>query len=540
LRRKAILNSLAIQGKKGKLYLTAQCGLKQTFSKGIEGETYWDAYAIPIKNESDDIINFIQINRNITERVLDEERLQKNEERYRELANSITDVFFAMDKNLRYTYWNKASEKLTGIPAKDAIGKSLFEIFPDSPEIRKAERASREVLKTRKSTTFINEYPLQGKRRFFDITAYPSKDGLSVFARDITKQKETELAFWESEKRYRTLFNGVPVGLYRTAPDGKILDANMALIEIMGYPNRETILSVNTGDVYVNSKDREFFQATIEKQGAIYGFETQLYRYDGIPVWVGINARLVKNVDGNLLYYEGSLTDISERKQAEEEISKSQAQLRNLANHLQSVREEERTSIAREIHDELGQALTGLKMDISWMAKRIPEDQTQLLDKLNAMSELNVNTLRTVQKISTELRPGLLDDLGLVAAVEWQTEEFQNRTGIPCRLTVDPEDIAVDERRATTLFRIFQETLTNITRHAQATKVTVHLKEKEETIELRVRDNGKGITPEQLTNPHSFGLIGIRERVHPWGGEVTIKGRPGRGTTVVVRMKAKD
>jgi PAS domain S-box-containing protein len=633
---------------------------------GIDKKTYLDSYAVPIKNESGEIVSMIMITRDITEQVLDEKRLRESKERYRELADSITDVFFAMDKNLRYTYWNKASEELTGIPAKNAIGKSLFKIFPDTPQTRAVGKKYREVLKTQKTKTFMNEYHLKGKRFFFDITVYPSRDGLSFFARDITKQKKMELAFWESEERYRSLFNGVPVGLYRTTPNGKILDANTALMEIMGYPNRETILQADTIESYVNLKDREFFQAIVEKQGAIYGFETQLYGYDGTPVWVEINARVVKNADGNILYYEGSMTDITGRKQAqealiesgnrfrelfnnmssgvavyepindgsdfivkdynkageliskvnkehivgrsalevfpgikqfglfevlqrvwktgesehhpvslyqddylthwaenyvyklpsgeivavfddvtervqaEEELRCSQEQLRSLADHLQTVRENERTSIAREIHDELGQALTGLKMDLSWMAKKIPEDQKSLLDKVHSMSELTGTTLRTVQRISTELRPGLLDDLGLVAAAEWQIEEFQNRTGIRSKLTVDPEDITLDDRRSTALFRILQETLTNVARHTQATRVHVSLKEKGKHLKLRVRDNGKGITKEQISDPKSFGLIGIRERAKSCGGEVKISCRPGKGTTVVVRIPGKN
>jgi signal transduction histidine kinase len=214
--------------------------------------------------------------------------------------------------------------------------------------------------------------------------------------------------------------------------------------------------------------------------------------------------------------------------------------LRSLADHLQSVRENERTAIAREIHDELGQALTGLKMDLSWMAKKIPKDQPKLLDKIHSMSELTGTTLRTVQRISTGLRPGLLDDLGLTAAIEWQAEEFENRTGIKCSLTLEREDITLDEKRATALFRVFQETITNVARHAQATRVSASLKEKDGVLKLRVRDNGKGITKKQISNPKSFGLLGMRERVHTWGGEVKIIGKPGKGTTVVVRMPFKN
>jgi two-component system sensor histidine kinase UhpB len=175
-------------------------------------------------------------------------------------------------------------------------------------------------------------------------------------------------------------------------------------------------------------------------------------------------------------------------------------------------------------------------MDLSWLTKRIPEDQKPVLEKIQEMSNLTGTTLKIVQRISTELRPGLLDDLGLVAAIEWQAEEFQNKTGVECKLTVSAEDIVVDGKRASALFRIFQEALTNVARHAQATRVTVSLKEKDGNLDLIVRDNGKGITKEQISDPKSFGLIGIRERVHPWEGEVEISGKSSKGTMVRVRI----
>jgi PAS domain S-box-containing protein len=232
--------------------------------------------------------------------------------------------------------------------------------------------------------------------------------------------------------------------------------------------------------------------------------------------------------------------DITELKRAEEELKNSREQLRNLAAYLQSAREQERTNIAREIHDDLGQTLTALKMDISWLGKKLPKDQETLLEKTTAMTKLTDMTIKTVKRISTELRPGLLDDLGLVAAIEWQAEEFENRTGITYKLTIDPEDIVIDEERSTTIFRIFQETLTNIARHAKATRITASLKEKADELVLKVIDNGKGITEKQVSDPKSFGLMGIRERAISWGGEVIIKGLPEEGTTVTVRIPGKN
>jgi len=242
-------------------------------------------------------------------------------------------------------------------------------------------------------------------------------------------------------------------------------------------------------------------------------------------------------------FYKGAIItseDITERKKSEKELKRSREELRNLAAYLQSAREQERTNMAREIHDELAQALTALKMDISWLGKKLPEDQKTLLDKTKAMTKLTDMTIKMVKRISTELRPGLLDDLGLVAAIEWQAGEFQDRTGITCEIAIDPENIILDRDRSTILFRIFQETLTNIARHAHATAVTVSLKEKDSSLELRVRDNGRGITKEQISDPKSFGLMGIRERVHPWKGEVKISGRSGKGTTAVVRIPVEE
>jgi signal transduction histidine kinase len=229
-----------------------------------------------------------------------------------------------------------------------------------------------------------------------------------------------------------------------------------------------------------------------------------------------------------------------ERERAEKEIKSSRERLRNLSAHLESVREEERTRMAREIHDELGQALTALKMDVSWLDKRLPEEMTANKEKLKSMMKLMDRTIKTVQRLSGELRPGILDDLGLAAAVEWQAEDFQYRTGIACQVTVDCKEVSLNREQSTTIFRIFQETLTNIIRHAQATEVTVSLVAKHGNIVLEVGDNGRGITKEQINHPRSLGLIGIRERVHFLRGEVTITGHPGEGTKVVVSVPVME
>ena len=218
----------------------------------------------------------------------------------------------------------------------------------------------------------------------------------------------------------------------------------------------------------------------------------------------------------------------------------SHEQLRSLSAHLESVREEERTHIAREIHDELGQMLTALKIDLSWLTPRLPKEQELLLVKTKSMYQLIDMAIHTVQKISAELRPAVLDDLGLSAAIEWQAGEFEKVTEIRCEFSSNPEDIVLDQDRSTAIFRIFQEALTNVIRHANATKVKASLIEEAGKIVLRVRDNGEGIEKKQIINPKAFGLIGMRERARFWGGEVKITGTPGRGTTVAVSIPLED
>jgi PAS domain S-box-containing protein len=219
-----------------------------------------------------------------------------------------------------------------------------------------------------------------------------------------------------------------------------------------------------------------------------------------------------------------------------EQVQAAREQLRDLAGYLQAAREEERTQMAREIHDEFGQMLSALNMDLSWLSKRLPADQPHLTEKASAMSDLIDSTIQTVRRVATELRPGLLDDLGLAATIEWQAQEFAERTGIACDLYLSDEEIVLERDLATAIFRIFQETLTNVARHASATEVHVELEGRPDELVLIVRDNGKGITESQVSHPRSLGLMGMRERAHSWGGEVAFQGIAGQGTTVTVRI----
>jgi signal transduction histidine kinase len=217
-------------------------------------------------------------------------------------------------------------------------------------------------------------------------------------------------------------------------------------------------------------------------------------------------------------------------------LARAQAQLRALAARLISIREEERARIAREIHDELGQFLTGLKMDVTWLRKRLRKDQAPLLDKTEAMRRLIDSTIKVVRRIATGMRPEILDDMGLVAAIGWQAKEFQKRMGIRCRVELPAAHPDLGSALSTAVFRIFQEILTNIARHAKASSVGVQLQISAQRLTLEVVDDGSGIAEGAVHARESLGLLGMQERAQLFGGEVSIRGSPGRGTTVALSI----
>ncbi|MCB0178111.1 MAG: sensor histidine kinase [Anaerolineae bacterium] len=242
------------------------------------------------------------------------------------------------------------------------------------------------------------------------------------------------------------------------------------------------------------------------------------------------------HLTGQFLAANASLErELADRLSKEDEFRRSTEQLRELSARLQTVREEERTHLARSIHDELGQALTGLKMDVAWLQQHLSQQQPALLEKTQAMSDLIDIAVQAVRRIATELRPGILD-LSLVATIEWELQEFQTRSGIQANLISAPEETTLDDDGATTVFRIFQEILTNVTRHAQATQIDVSVEENTTHLTLQVQDNGRGITANEIASPKSIGLLGMQERARLRAGEVYFQGSLGKGTTVTVRL----
>ena len=407
-------------------------------------------------------------------------------------------------------------------------------------------------------------------------TNRPSVKERELPKNDITERKRIEDALKASEVRYRRLFETAKDGiLILDADTGRITDANPFLQDLLGYSHAELLGKMlwEIGPLRDIAASRDAFRKLQRKEYIRYDnlpletkgrrhrqveFVSNVYRENGTKV-IQCNIRditarhqaeealanasieLENRVDertAELLTANRLMKKmVDEGKRAEEKLRISRERLRNLLGRLQSLLEEERTRISREIHDELGQVLTSMKLDLSLIRRRLVSDGLAEQSAKIHEIELAVNRIiRTVRKIATDLRPGILDELGAAAAIEWMAKDFQNRTGIRCKVTIQAVDKISDPVSTTAIFRIVQEALTNVMRHAAASQVDVSLEKKGDTLKLEVRDNGIGIMEGRLIDSKSFGLIGIRERVLLLGGEAVISGKAGEGTLVRVTL----
>lgn len=347
------------------------------------------------------------------------------------------------------------------------------------------------------------------------------------------KRKYSEEALRESEEKYKALTENSLTGIF-IHQDGRYVYVNNRFAEIHGYISDELLGKNHL--LYIHPNQRKTIKKrTFKRLKGEYvprRYEVRRLRKNRETIWCETMTTRIQYKKRPAIM--GNIIDISKRKQAEEKLKISGQQLRDLSAYLQSSREQERTSIAREIHDDLGQVLTALKMDLFWLEKRLPKDQEPLIEKTKSMEKLLDTAILSVERIITALRPGILDDLGLAEAIDWQAGDFQSRTGVKCKINLDLADTVLEKEHSTAIFRIIQEALTNVARHANATMVKIGLKKKAGELMLEVKDNGKGIPKKKIFHPKSFGLMGIQERAHVLGGKSKIKGVQNKGTTVTV------
>jgi len=482
-------------------------------------------------------------------------------------------------KTYRIIDLNPAAAAITGSTLENLLGRTLAD-FPKLLEKIFPAECSRAFYSGEArdlgEVSYGDERIRQG---IYSVRVFPfSKNYLGVAFENVTSRKHAEQALFESEERLRLLIEGVrEYAIFQLDPLGHIVSWNAGAERLKGYRASEVL--GKHFSVFYEPKDiqsgRPELNLGVAAQKGECEDEGWRIRKDGSRFWASVVIAALRDPDRNLRGFVKLTRDLTERrgremvlKQAKEELElrveqraavlakvnhelreeigerlriegelrKSVEQLRALAARLQVVREEERTLVAREIHDELGQVCTAIKMDLASIGRKTTKRQTQLRSKVGSAIQLADEMIFTLRRIASELRPRTLDDLGLTAALECQAEEFESRTGIRCIVDLPQEQLALDSERSTAIFRIFQESLTNVARHAQATRVEACLEMQPDQLILQVHDNGRGFDAEQAKARRSLGLVGMQERALLLNGEFKIEGVLGSGTTMTLRI----
>jgi len=338
------------------------------------------------------------------------------------------------------------------------------------------------------------------------------------------------------DDRFFKVFQASPVAIIlRTLCEGRVVDVNASYTELVGFRRAELIgRTVHELGLWVDPSQGERVLDRLRRKGVVRNVEGRFRRKSGDIRDVLIWGELTE-IRGETVVI-GMIVDITERKLMETELRRSREQLRSLSAHLQQIREEERIRIARELHDELGGFLTVLKLDLAALCKEPTTGSASFRQKIDSMSKAIVQAIGSVRRICSDLRPSVLDHIGLTAGIGWQVEEWQAKTGIRCTMRSAIDDESIDSGRATAAFRVLQEALTNVARHAHATNVQVQLWVADGRLRLKIHDDGCGIADRTVADATSLGLLGMKERVHSFGGSVEIRGAPACGTTVDVSI----
>ena len=481
---------------------------------------------------------------------------REGEARFEAVVRSAMDAIITIDAAHRIVLFNAAAERMFGCSAPQAVGEPLDRFLPERFRAahrqhverfgRTGETSRRMGLQTALSAVRADgtEFPIEAS---ISQATVAGQKLLTVILRDITERigaerdvRRAHQELREGESRLQAILGSAMDGIITITRDQRIVLFNAAAEEMFQCSAAQAIGT--TLDRFLPERFRAAHATHIDRFGRTgetsrrMGMQTALSarRTDGSEF--PIEASISQARAGNELLLTVILRDITERTRAEQALQGAQEELRELALAMHEVREGERTRIARELHDELGQALTALKMDVDLLGSTLPPERADLLERTEAMRELLDSTVATTRRISADLRPLVLDDLGLGAAAEWLAQGFAQRTRVRCDMRVDSACAQLGEPHASALFRIMQESLTNVARHAQANRVEVRLESIANDAVLTVSDDGIGMDTAARPHARSFGLRGIRERVMLLGGSLEVASRPGAGTTLVVRL----
>ena len=634
----------------------------------LPGDRFWRVRSFPVIGGNGELEGVVKVSRDITQHKKAQMALTTSEEKYGLLFQSAPVGICFYDAAGRILDCNPGCEAITGAHREGLLGLNLLKMANDADFVN-AVAGSLAGHKTRYEGYYVS---VTGRRKsFLKVDFAPLYDaqgsligGVAV-GEDAIEQIMAEKAMRASEEKYRQLFEGLPIGLFHTTMDGRLIDLNQAALRIMHCPGHGSLEGMDARRYYFNPRDGELLRSRLSEKGYVENFETRFMRGDNSIIWVNISARAIYGTGGDIIAIEGSFQDITTRKdnenrleesearfrglaerssdiivlfdkackpvfwspsseqilgyprealmsmhweelmtpvqytrirgymatifksgqtqnfelpmirkdgsetiiewtatpvhngmevtgvqcigrditlrkKAEAALRKSHEELRSLSKHLESAREQERMTIAREVHDDLGQALTAIKFDLAWLKRKLGSAApAQMAEKIDMSIQMTNAAVQSVKQIASRLRPELLNDLGLEAAMEWYMDDFRKRTGIATQLKIELGPLAdgdIPNDLCISIFRVFQEALTNVARHSQATKLFVNFKYVGGGLQLWVHDNGRGIDQGTVNTTESFGLVGIRERINALDGEMTITGVPGEGTTLQIKL----
>lgn len=495
---------------------------------------------------------FIGFIRDITE-----ERKAAENTRYNSLLlENVSDAVISTDENMIIKTWNVAAEKMYGYTIDEVIGQNIELLqLKLSADIRRkrqnilkqdgyykdeyisVDKFGNEII----ILASVNVINIGEKIKGYvavhrDITIRKKLEAqLRIFNKDLSRLVEEKTAeIKKSEEKYRSLIEQAADAIALFDDNNRILDINESATQLLGYTRDELCKMSLTHVLSPPELSTNPIRFDLLEKGESTIKPRRMIRKDGTVVETEVHAK--KLSDGS---YLALIRDLTERKKAEVELQQSYDAIRDLVSHLQDIREEERLRIAQEIHDELGQQLTVMKMDVSWLDKKLGEGNPQVRERTEGLKNMLDTTVKTVRRIASELRPSILDDMGLAVAIEWHINEMQKRTGIQIDFETSKEEMNLPDAIKIGVFRIVQESLTNVARYAKAESVKIKLDRRPESLHLFIRDDGIGFDQSRIAVKKTLGILGMKERAAKLGGNLQISSSPGKGTSISVEIPVR-